>query len=96
MRRLRIVISGIHAGSAGFTYSLAPSASTVACRPHRTATNRKTEPAAQACGTFAPRYGTGKLAGTRGRPENSSGSRRPTSRSAASKIPFATCAASAA
>ena len=61
-----------------------------------TATRRRIADAAQACGTLAPRYWTGNDASRRGSPENSSGRRWSDSRSAASNMPFATCAASAA
>ena len=90
-----MVSSGSQSGRAGSTYSRDPSRSVVAWIPHRIATNRKIDPAAHACGTLAPRYWTGKLPASRGRPANSSGSRLAWNRSVASNMPSATWAASA-
>ena len=50
---------------------------------------QNTEPAAQACGTLAPRYCTGKGESTRLVPAKTSGSRLDMKRSAASTMPLA-------
>ena len=50
-------------GSAGSTYSLSRGAS--GRNPSSACISMKTEPAAQACGTLAPRYCTGKFVSSR-------------------------------
>src|SRR5262249_14598320 len=74
-RRFRIVTEGSQSGRAGPTQIREPSASVVAWIRARIAINRSTEPAAQACGTFAPRYWTGNVASDLYRPAHSSGRR---------------------
>src|SRR5580704_5892739 len=60
-RRSVSVTSGSQSGSAGSTYSLPRGAS--CCNPSIACSSMNGVPAAHACGTFAPRYWTGKIGG---------------------------------